>query len=99
MKFSKDLVDWCTTYCQTKTKPDPIYLYVSGGAGTGKSYLIKALYHTIQLTLDREGEQSYLTKVLLLAPTGTAAYNIEGLTIHSAFLFIFTWWILEVKTE
>lgn len=87
MKFSKDLLDWCTTYCQTKTKPDPIHLYVLGGAGIGKSYLIKALYHTTQLTLDNEGEQPDLIKVLLFAPTGTAAYNIEGLTIHSAYLF------------
>lgn len=46
--------------------------FVSGGAGTGKSYLIK-----------------YLTRVLpkdsfvLLAPTGVAAINIGGQTIHS----------------
>jgi hypothetical protein len=81
------VLNWCTTYRQTKSKPDPLHLYVSGGAGTGKSYLIKAIYHTIRMSLNREGEHPDLTKVLLLAPTGTAAYNIEGLTIHSAFLF------------
>lgn len=68
-------------------KPDPLHLFISGGAGTGKSHLIKALYHTIELTLRREGENPECPKVLLLAPTGTAAFNIEGATIHSALLF------------
>ena len=38
------------------------------------------------MILRTEGEQPDLPKALLLAPTGTAAFNIEGITIHSAFL-------------
>ena len=36
--------------------------------------------------LRTEGEEPDLPKILLLAPTGTAAFNIEGITIHTAFL-------------
>lgn len=35
-------------------------------------------------TLRKEGEEPTSMKVLLMAPTGTAAHNIQGLTIHSA---------------
>ena len=69
-----------------QTTANPLHLFISGGAGTGKSHLIKAIYQTIQLVLRTEGEQPDLPKVLLLAPTGTAVFNIEGITIHSAFL-------------
>lgn len=46
--------------------------FVTGGAGTGKSYLIKWL--RTQIVSD---------KTVFLAPTGVAARNIHGLTIHS----------------
>lgn len=49
---------------------------VQGKAGSGKSALIK--YITSQLTLTF-GEDSFA----LLAPTGAAAVNINGSTIHS----------------
>ncbi|CAC5372775.1 unnamed protein product [Mytilus coruscus] len=35
-------------------------------------------------TLRKEGEEPTSMKALLMAPTGTAAHNIQGLTIHSA---------------
>ena len=57
-----------------------MYLFVSGGARTGKSNLIRAIYHTIQLVLRTEGETPDLT-------TGTAVFNIEGITIYNALLF------------
>ena len=50
----------------------PVLGIVSGGAGTGKSFLIQAIK---ELLGDR---------CLLLAPTGVAAYNIGGETLHSA---------------
>lgn len=68
-------------------KPMPLHLFISEGAGTGKSHLIKALYNTIQIMLRKEGESLDLPKVLLLAPTGAAAFNIQGFIIHSALLF------------
>ena len=51
--------------------PEPLRLIVSGTAGTGKSYLI----HCLRLLLDH--------RVRVAAPTGVAAFNIEGHTLHS----------------
>lgn len=49
-------------------------ILILGAAGTGKSTAIKA----IKESLEDNGE-----KVLLMAPTGVAAINIGGATIHS----------------
>ncbi len=51
--------------------PHPFHLIVSGTAGTGKSYLI----HCLQLLLG--------DKVRVAAPTGVAAFNVDGNTLHS----------------
>lgn len=48
-------------------------IFVTGGAGTGKSTFIKWI------------TKSYKGAVLLGAPTGMAAINIEGKTLHSLF--------------
>lgn len=47
--------------------------FITGGAGVGKSYLLK---HAID-ALEREGK-----KVVTCAPTGIAARNIGGATLH-----------------
>ena len=51
--------------------PPPLRMIVSGTAGTGKSYLI----HCLRLILNN--------RLRLAAPTGVAAFNIEGYTLHS----------------
>jgi ATP-dependent exoDNAse (exonuclease V) alpha subunit len=50
-------------------------LFVTGRAGTGKSTLLKAL------------RDAYDDRMVVLAPTGLAAINIGGQTIHSFFGF------------
>ena len=50
---------------------------IQGAAGTGKSFLIKQMVKKVE---DTFGNAS----VLLMAPTGVAANNIGGHTIHSA---------------
>jgi hypothetical protein len=56
------------------------HFFVTGPGGTGKSFLLKAL----QAWCDYSG-----FKPLLLAPTGLAANNVSGKTIHST-LSLFT---------
>lgn len=51
-------------------------LFLTGKAGTGKSFAVK---HIIDLLRDRGN------KVAAIAPTGIAANNIDGQTIHSLF--------------
>ena len=50
-------------------------LFITGKAGTGKSYLLKYFRSKTE------------KKVLYCAPTGIAALNIDGVTLHSAFGF------------
>ncbi|XP_062577465.1 uncharacterized protein LOC134239308 [Saccostrea cucullata] len=76
--------DWCLKKVSGK-KIEPLHIFVTGGAGTGKSHLIK----TIQYEASRVFEKTLLTpsdlSVLLTAFTGTAAFNIGGNTIHHVF--------------
>ena len=69
-----------------KTKDEPIYAFLSGGAGVGKSVLIKAIYQALHRQLhSADGEDPSDIRILLCAFTGKAAYNINGITIASAF--------------
>ena len=58
-----------------------------GGAGTGKSTVTRAIYQGLYRLLNkRSGEDFSVPHALLVAPTGRAAYNIHGCTIHCAFM-------------
>ena len=62
----------CTPSSSTTSQPTaPLRMIVSSTAGTGKSYLI----HCLRLLLQRQ--------LLVAAPTGVAAFNIDGQTLHS----------------
>lgn len=59
-----------------------LYLFITGGAGTGKSHLIKTITASVSKTLCYGSSCIEKPNVLLLAPTGVAAVNINGTTIH-----------------
>lgn len=68
-----------------KTCNEPFYCFLSGGAGVGKSHLTKALFQAVYKYLNtRAGDDFHQIKAILLAPTGKAAYNIRGNTIHTS---------------
>ena len=70
---------------QIKTSETAFYCFLSGGAGVGKSHLTKALYQAaLKYYNTRAGDDFHQIKVILLAPTGKAAYTIKGNTVHSA---------------
>ena len=58
----------------------PLRTIVMGTAGTGKTYLINAIRGRLR-EMAGVGSKS---PVLVIAPTGVAAFNIMGITIHSA---------------
>ena len=81
------------TWCRSKMKNlnslkpveiEPIYLFITGGGGAGKSHLIKTIYHTAVKTFRHPPINPELPTVLLMAPTGVAAINIDGTTINTA---------------
>ena len=81
--------NWCLQmkFCsKTNSNVQPFLIFLTGGAGVGKSHAIRALYHTTVRSLRQVGEDPDDLLAILTAPTGTAAYNIGGMTLHSAFL-------------
>lgn len=63
---------------------NPQYIFITGGAGTGKCHVISAIFNMANRELREEGAEPDKPKIILTAPTGTAAFNINGCTIHSA---------------
>ncbi|MCG8077008.1 MAG: AAA family ATPase, partial [Candidatus Thiodiazotropha taylori] len=79
-EFFNHVIHWM------KCRDEPLYAFLSGGAGVGKSVVIRALYQCLYRILNmREGENPDETRILLCAYMGFAAYNINGKTIASAF--------------
>ncbi|XP_078794017.1 uncharacterized protein LOC144987963 isoform X2 [Oryzias latipes] len=56
-----------------------------GGAGTGKSHLIRAIQYEATRLLSPLCLQPDAVSVLLTAPTGIAAYSLKAATIHTTF--------------
>ena len=53
-------------------------VFITGGAGTGKSYLLRVIVYELM---------SAGKNVIVCAPTGIAAANVGGMTIHATFNF------------
>ena len=84
IKFAKDVVKSRNGF---QKPPESPLLMVHGGAGAGKSTVIDILAQWVELILQKEGDDTNSPCVLTCAPTGTAAANIEGQTLHSSFNF------------
>ena len=88
--YAYDLVlSWCRNKMANlntlkPSKIDPIHVSVTGGGGAGKSHLIRAIHHTVTKTFRHAPLNPELPSVLLMAPTGVAAINISGTTVHAA---------------
>jgi hypothetical protein len=70
------------TYLTSASAPSsdphvPLRLFITGGAGVGKSYVIKCVRELIMMASNNRGCMS-------CAPTGVAAFNINGRTLHTA---------------
>ncbi|CAF3841968.1 unnamed protein product [Rotaria sp. Silwood1] len=81
--------EWCVNRLYN---PDvePLRLFITGGAGTGKSHLLKCLHYEATKIFSRKkhlepDENIDEIHTLITAFTGAAAVNVGGVTIHSAF--------------
>ena len=77
------VINWCWKV-KSQQEVQPFHLFLSGGGGVGKSHTLTTLYHGIIHTLMEAGQDPSEVCALVTAPTGTAAFNIGGMTIHSA---------------
>ena len=64
-------------------------LIIQGGAGAGKSAVIHVIVQLLEKYLRQSGDNLDNPYIIPLAFTGTAAANIDGMTLHSAFNFPF----------
>ena len=63
---------------------EPIYLFLTGGAGTGKTFTLQAIVQRLLCMHHKNIKSDPLkSKALLMAFIGKAAFNIGGTTIHS----------------
>ena len=62
----------------------PFLIYISGDAGTGKSFLFNIIINAAKHILRESGDSLDQPRVLNLAPSGVAATIINGKTIESA---------------
>ena len=58
----------------------PLHIFMTGGAGTGKSHLISVIREHVERAHTRSKHAC-----LVLAPTGVAAFNIQEATLNRAF--------------
>ena len=87
------VVDTATNYAKSikkskngLSKPDKAPLViVQGGAGVGKSTVIEIVSQATDLILREAGDDFAYPYVIRVAPTGVAAANISGATLHSMF--------------
>ena len=66
---------------------EPYRIFLSGPGGVGKSHVIKIIQSDMKklLRLSHRVKPTDVT-VLITAPTGVAAFNVDGMTIHSSLL-------------
>ena len=57
-------------------------VFITGSAGTGKSYLLNYIVQELKMKYEQESGSSG-ESVFVTAPTGIAAINVGGTTIHS----------------
>ena len=69
-------IDYANDQCQTYK---PLRMTVLGKAGSGKSFVIQTIVSETRKLLKRN------FSVLVVAPTGSAAYNVNAQTIHRQF--------------
>uniref|UniRef100_A0A1X7VIB7 ATP-dependent DNA helicase n=1 Tax=Amphimedon queenslandica TaxID=400682 RepID=A0A1X7VIB7_AMPQE len=62
-----------------ESMPSPFRMFITGGVGTGKSHVISVVKEHVERAHIGAGNT-----FVLMSPTGVAAFNIGGLTVHRA---------------
>ena len=64
-------------------KGNTFIYFFTGGEGVSISNLIKTINLSLRKVLIYKGENQEKSRILLLTPTGVAAINIDGTTVHT----------------
>ena len=80
--------DFTERFASHDVNERPVYVFLAGNAGTGKSFLLKILIEAVKFIKIKGGDELQKPPVLVTAPTATAAFIIGGKTIDSALGFL-----------
>ena len=69
----------------SRLPPKPFQIFLSGGAGIGKSFLIKAITEYLKQVLRYRNQNLDQPSVLVATSSRKAAAGINGITLQSAF--------------
>ena len=86
IRYARNIVKSIKSKNRMPTAPK---FMVHGGAGSGKSTVINIIKQWVHLILQTSGDNPECPYIFVTAPTGTAAANVRGQTLHSAFGFSF----------
>ena len=84
-KWSRDYIK--SLSCKVIKKVTSFHIFITGGVRVGKSHLIKTIFLSLNEVFEYKGGDADKPRILLLAPTGVAATNINETTIHSGLGF------------
>ena len=93
-KEQRQIIMYNRAWCKNAIKAwknnqniEPYRIFLSGPGGVGKSHVIKIIQSDMKklLRLSHRVKPTDVT-VLITAPTGVAAFNVDGMTIHSSLL-------------
>ena len=76
--------DFCERMSDRTLDQDPFYCYISGEAGTGKSFLMRLMIEFMKRSARQSGTELHKPLHVTVAPTGVSAWIIGGDTIESA---------------
>ena len=62
----------------------PFHIFLTDGAGDGKSHFIKTIFMSISKLLSFKGGDPEKPRILILAPTEMAVINVDETTIHTS---------------
>ena len=65
----------------------PVYLFLAGEAGTGKSPSVRVLIEAVKILKIKAGDELSKPPLVVVAPTANAAFLIGGKTVDSALGF------------
>lgn len=73
-------------HCLKTGKKLPLRIFLTGGAGVGKSLVITAITQSyLRYCNGQPSIPAEATPVIVSAPTGKAAFQVSGMTMHCAF--------------